>query len=310
MPRTKRNAYEDVSLVNLPGETWKSPTLLEDYYMVSSHGRIKSLPREHFIVNRRSGKTHYYYTKERIRKIKVHRRWNSFIGKPYYECTVALYMGGIVREFIVHRLVYQAFVSQIDFDKDALSVTHKDGDGLNNHFSNLTAKSVGEVHKRSYRLKRRVSPFATKTKKEIKDISRKSAVSRQKKVIQYSLEGKRLRVFDSIQEASLHVGGCNLVPVLKGRALTSGGFIWRYYPGPAKIAVAHILERKANKSAKQRKAIRQYSLAGKPLKDYKSITEASAQSNISISAISNCLAGRLKTAGGYKWRHLSTHSSS
>ena len=224
------------------------------------------------VVNPKSGKVSTFWTKERIRKIKIHKKWNAIIGKPYFECTVALYPEpGTVNTSGVHRLVYQAFIGDIDFDRDHIMIMHKDGNGSNNHFSNLVAGFREQVLKRAYKRQRHISPFALKTKEEFKEISRRAAITKQKKVVKYSLGGKRLKVYASLLEAQKDNGIANLVPALKGRLLTAGGFIWRYYPGPAKIDGKAIRERKLNKSVKFRKAVGQYSLEGKLLKKYVSI---------------------------------------
>jgi hypothetical protein len=120
------------------------------------------------------------------------------------------------------------------------------GDGLYNHFTNVVADTRHKVLKTSYRQKRHISPFALKTEKEFKEIGRRAGITRQKKIVQYSLKGNRLRVFDSIKEASARTGIAvpNLINVLKGRKLTTGNFIWRYYPGRKKISVRDILKRK------------------------------------------------------------------
>jgi hypothetical protein len=123
-------------------------------------------------------------------------------------------------------------------------------------------------------------------------------------VIQYSLEGKRLRAFDSIKEASLQtsIPDSNLIGVLKGYQLTAGGFVWRYYPDRKKINTDYIRERKESNVERSRKVVQQYSPEGKLLKTFKSIAEASSKTNIHVSGISNCLAGRGKKAGGFIWR--------
>ena len=293
-----------MSLSNLRREVWKDLPVLEDLYQVSSHGRIKSLPRLREIADPRSKVTRTYWTKERIRKIKVHEKWNSVVDQAYFECTVSLSLSGGARAFIVHRLVYQAFVKDIDFEADRLMVMHKDNDGLNNHYNNLIAGTKHDVLKKAYRRKRQISPFALKTKKEFKEIAQRAALTRQKKIIQYSLEGKRLRIFDSIKKASLHTGiaDSNIVVVLKGHNLTAGGFVWRYYPGRKKINTEHIRKRKKSKLAQSWKAVQQFSPEGKLLRTFRSIAEASAKTGISSSGISNCLAGRVKRIFGYIFR--------
>lgn len=51
------------------------------------------------------------------------------------------------------------------------------------------------------------------------------------------------------------------------------------------------------------KPILQYNKDGELLFEYPSISEASRQSGISITAIHNCLSGRSKTSGGYLWKY-------
>ena len=227
----KKYPYQNFSLSHLPGETWKDLPVFEDLYQVSSHGRIRSLPRLREAPTRYGRTTVSYWTKERIRKVKVHQRRNSFTGEICFECTIDLSLGqGRDKTALVARLVYQAFVGDIDFNTDQQMVTHRDGDGLNNHYRNLLLGTRRDVLKKAYRQKRHISPFALKTKKELRKISKKSAMGRQKKVIQYSPEGIRIRVFNSIKEASARTGipDSNLIRVLKGNGLTAGGFIWRY----------------------------------------------------------------------------------
>lgn len=304
MDGAKKHPYQNCSLSNLPGEIWKDIDSWTDLYQVSSYGRIKSLRRLIEVTTSHKDAISYWI-KERVRKIKVHERWNQVIGKPYFECTIALIRAGKESNFLVHRLVYQAFVNPIDFDVDRLMVMHKDGNGLNNQYNNLEAVCREEVSKKAYRLKRAISPFALKTKKEFKKISQKSSRSRQKKISQYSSEGNKIQVYNSIKDASQRTGiaGSNLVRVLKGRQLTASGFIWRYNSGRKKIDTSYIQKRKEANIKRSRKAVKQCSPKGKLLKTFKSIQEAANQTKLSHSIISNCLTGRIKWAGGYVWKY-------
>jgi transposase len=54
-------------------------------------------------------------------------------------------------------------------------------------------------------------------------------------------------------------------------------------------------------SQKRRKKVVQIKKDGEIIKEWNSISEASHQLNITISAISQCLNGKYKTAGGFKW---------
>jgi len=203
---------------------------VQGYYLISNYGRIKSLPRLIEIYIPKQQRSITYFTKEKILTIKVHEKWNSIIGKPYYECTLSLRFNGEEKTYMISRLVYHAFKKEIDFERDGLMIMHKDEDGLNNYYTNLKAGHRSEVTKRYYDKNRHISPFAVKTEKEIKQISKRAGISRQKPVIQLSLKGKRTKRYDSIKAASLHTGihGSNITNVLKKRSNTAGGFLWRY----------------------------------------------------------------------------------
>ncbi len=241
----KEYPYQVKTLANLPGETSRDLPIFDDFYQISSHGRIKSLSRLIEIPHPRGKTTLSYWKKERIRKIKINKRWNSIVEKEYYECTISLNLSnGKEMTCLVHRLVYQAFIKNIDFETDQLMVMHKDGNGLNNHFSSLQIGRRNDVLKNAYRKKRHISPFALKTKDEFKEISKKASSMRSKKIIQYFMKGDRVKVFNSIKEASKKCGiaDSNLVNVLKGKTLTTGSFLWRYFPNRKKISTKYVVK--------------------------------------------------------------------
>jgi hypothetical protein len=307
MQKNKKFPYQITALADLPGETWMDLPILEDFYQISSHGRIKSLSRLIEISHLRGKTTFSYWTKERIRKIKVHKRWNSIVEKECYECTISLNLSnGKEKTFLIHRLVFEAFIKFIDFETDQLMVMHKDGNGLNNHFSNLLIGRKNDVLKNAYRQKRHISPFALKTADELKKIRKKAAITRSKKIIQYSMTGEKIKVFNSIREASkkCEIADSNLVNVLKGKTLTAGNFIWRYFPDRKKISTKYLAKRKASKILNSRVAVKQFSPSGRLIKTFPSISLAAEKTMISPSGISNCLAGRLKQSGGYIWKAI------
>lgn len=157
-------------------------------------------------------------------------KWNHVADKPYYECTISIKMHGREKNYMIGRLVYNAFVKNIDFENDRLMVMHKDEDGRNNHYKNLVAGPRSAVTQRSYDANRHISPFALKSKTELKKISSMAGKSRQKPVIQFSIKGKRIKRFDSIKAASIHTGipGSAIVNMLKGNNYTAGGYLWEY----------------------------------------------------------------------------------
>jgi hypothetical protein len=60
----------------------------------------------------------------------------------------------------------------------------------------------------------------------------------------------------------------------------------------------------SGKTRKTLKPIVQLSLNNKPIKEYYSISQASRELSINLSSIVNCLKGRYKTSGGFKWKYL------
>jgi hypothetical protein len=225
----KKYPCQNLSLKDINGEIWKEISETE-YYLISNYGRVKSLPRYIEVEIVKRNRSICYLTKERIRKIKIHTKWNSIVKQAYYECTISLPVGGEEKTFLIHRLVYSAFIRPVDFNKDELVVMHKDGDGLNNHVENLQAAHRSDAMKNSYSKQRHISPFAWKTKNEMTQIVAKAASSRQKPVIQKSLDGKNIRTFESIAEASKNTGipDSNIVRVLKKDNYQAGGFLWEY----------------------------------------------------------------------------------
>lgn len=61
------------------------------------------------------------------------------------------------------------------------------------------------------------------------------------------------------------------------------------------------LERKDYYSKVNSQEVNQYTLEDQFIRSYKSIREASKSTNTSYSGISDCINGKLKTSGGYRW---------
>jgi hypothetical protein len=226
----KHYPYLNTNPKNLRSERWKDISDYEDSYQVSNFGRIKSLPKYTEVYIPSQSHTIRRWSKLCIRKQKVHVRQNMFINKPYHECTVVLHSEGKEKTFMVHRLVYGAFVHPLDFENDKLMVMHKNSDGLDNYYKNLIIGERSDVLKNAYRRERHISPFAIKSQEEKEKIYAKSASGKHKPVIQYTNKGKKIGRFDSIKEASLKTGiaDSNIIEVLKGRRPLAKGTFWKY----------------------------------------------------------------------------------
>lgn len=122
-------------------------------------------------------------------------------------------------------------------------------------------------------------------------------LSRCKKIAQYTLEGKFIRTYNSIQEALDATGYTSIANVVAGFSKYCGNYQWKYYEGiNDDIPPIEIKE----------KTVYQYDLAGNLLKVWKSATEASKQFDNTAAArtaISNVCCKITRQAYGYYWSH-------
>lgn len=115
-------------------EIWKDIPGYEGLYQASSEGRIKSLDRR--VINKR-GNAQFF--KGKLRKLIL-----SHNG--YYR--VLLNKDRLAKYQPVHRLVALAFVPNF-FNKK--QINHKDGNKINNQFSNLEWMTIKENTIHAYR---------------------------------------------------------------------------------------------------------------------------------------------------------------
>ena len=165
-------------------EYWKPVVGYEGLYMVSNWGRIKSMNYNH------SGK-------ERIMKQKIQGGYYS----------VNLSKNGIIKTYLVHRLVAEAFIPNLNNYKE---VNHKDENKTNNVVSNL------EWCDRLYNVR-----YGT-------GIERRSK-TQSKTVLQYDLNGNLIKEWKSINECGRNgFKKSNICKCCNGKQKTHKGFIWKY----------------------------------------------------------------------------------
>lgn len=115
-------------------------------------------------------------------------------------------LGTNQKRMFIHRLVALAYIPN---PEKYPIVNHIDGDKLNNRVENLewcTYKQNG------------------------KHASDTGLIRNKRSIIQFDLNGKKIRRFESIREASrvLQISANNLSSVLRGKTQTAGGFMWKY----------------------------------------------------------------------------------
>lgn len=182
-------------------EIWKDIPGYEGRYKVSNYGRVKSLAR---VVIRSDNKK--YTHKECIMKHRVNR-WG------YHLVPLSISNGANrQRKYMVHRLVAMAFIEN---PNNYPQINHIDGDKSNNTPSNLEwcTNSTNQSHAWKLGLNRYTGKL-------------------DKKIVQLSLDGKVIKVWDSLHQAErglekVSVG--HIWAVVNGKRKTCGGYKWRYY---------------------------------------------------------------------------------
>lgn len=183
-----------------------------------------------------------------------------------------------VKSFLVHRLVAFAFIPN---PKNLPHINHKDENPSNNCVNNL--EWCNQKYNSNYGTsKERIS---TKLKNGILS----------KSVEQYDKEGNYINEYPSAIEASrvLHINVSGIVSCCSESSKYShcGGYQWKYKDSTKTIS--NILRK-----------IGQYTKLEELTGSYNNVTEASRNTGISRTSITNCLSGLSKTAGGYIWKRI------
>jgi hypothetical protein len=187
-------------------EIWKPIEGYEQYYEVSTFGRVRSCDR--IITDTNNVQFNH---KGRLLKAAANR-------DGYLQ--VALSRNNKLETFLVHRLVGLAFIPN---PAEKYTVNHKDGVKSNCNVDNLewATKSEQTIHALANNLRTMPNVWGGVTGSEH---------GAAKVVQQYDKHGNFITEFGSIVEASNHTGisaSC-ITGVCKGRHKTSGGFIWKH----------------------------------------------------------------------------------
>lgn len=153
----------------------------------------------------------------------------SILNKKYLGCEdkdgylkTSKYVNGKIIDVKIHRVIWMV-ANQCEIPK-GYHIHHIDGNKFNNSIYNLILIQHSEHSKlHSNDLKGENNPFSGKHHtKEFKD-------NRSKKVIQYTLNGELLKIWDSINECGRNgFSQGNIFACCRGKRKTHKGYIWKY----------------------------------------------------------------------------------
>lgn len=171
---------------NLEKEIWKDIPNYEGY-QVSNLGRVKS----------------FYGLKEKILK--------PWVTRGYYQ--VELCKNSIGKNYLVHRLVWEAFNGQIP---ENMQVNHINEIKTDNRLSNLNLMTCKENINYGTGIERRVK----------KRINGKGS----KPVLQFTLDDNLINEYASVMQVERELGfaNSNIVNCCKGKYKQAYGYKWRY----------------------------------------------------------------------------------
>ena len=175
-PASKQNAiyYTD----DLEGEEWKD-IVEAPLYRISSKGRI---------MNKQT---------KRLLKPDILQTGYAYVN---------LYINKKQNKRMIHTLVYKTFYD--DKLEDSYVINHKDGNKLNNEYTNLEK--------------------ITRTENNLHAVYEIQSNKSNKPVNQYTLDGVYVATYPSAAEAKRITGASKISKAARGEQHSSGGFIWKY----------------------------------------------------------------------------------
>ena len=169
--------------------------------------------------------------------------------------------------------------------------------------------SIFETEEEAYRLEEQIVNLEFVKNKNSYNVAvggnRPQAPTR--KVLQYSVNGKYIKQWESITGASnvLAVGVPDIISSCLEKQISAGGFVWRYNESDDYKEQIIVRGRvPSNKGDINAVPIIQYSKVGYKMRRFVSIAEAAIHLNVPQQNISACCNNYInnKSAGGYQWR--------
>ncbi|MBK8787019.1 MAG: hypothetical protein IPN43_11140 [Chitinophagaceae bacterium] len=146
----------------------------------------------------------------------------------------------------------------------------------------------------------------TSVQKAIVEKKKRNKEAFGKKVTQYQMDGKRVAVYPTINDAAKATGiGHSLISnVLHKKNSSAGNFYWQEGDGDSKIDLSLHKYGEVLRARNRQKPIEQYSRVGEYLQTFNSIKEAALHLGIHTTSVIGALKGKQQTAGGFKWKYV------
>jgi NUMOD4 motif/HNH endonuclease/NUMOD1 domain len=243
-------------------ELWRDIEGFETYYQVSNFGRVRSLNRE--IVKKRGG---IIELKGRFMNIKLKKGYSI----------VRLSKNGKRQNVFMHRLVAQAFIS------------NPNNKPIVNHINNIKHDN-------------RVENLEWATHKENTQHMTIQFRGTAKAVKQYDLQGKFIKEYPSVANASKETGinYLTLIDMFKRKKQMCAGYQWKWANDDSEVTLY---------KDPSEKVVNQYTLSGEFLQTFPSILAAAehlqalGMEKACGSSISKACIGKQDYAYGFQWRH-------
>lgn len=209
-----------------------------------------------------------------IRNKNTNKILKQQIQNGYCHCTLAI--NKKPKRCRVHRLVAQTF---IDNPEQKEYVNHKDGNRQNNNVENLEWVTPSENAQHAI-------AAGLKTKQ-----------GRKRPVIQYSMDGVQMMVFNSLADAERQTGvrQSKITLVCQRQRRSAGDYQWRYADDVQDVIA---IEKKWFAGKKVAQCDEDFNI----INIYNSYNEAARAVNGSSSAISRICSGTNQRHKGYRWK--------
>lgn len=244
---------------DLEGEVWKPIKGYEGLYEVSNMGRVLSL-------------SYMRTNKKNLIKQKNNKGYLS----------VVLSKKGKTKHFNVHRLVYEAFKGKIpeynrhEKGEKQFVINHLDENKHNNRIENLELTNQRKNNNWGTRIER-------------------AAKAKSKKVYQYTLDWKLVKVWSSLRECGENGFSISCISsCCSGKIRYYKRFLWRYKEetDTNKKSVRH-----------RNKPVAQYDKNGNIIQTWESVNQTK-HSGFNNAAVYACCAGKKPQYKGYIWKFI------